>query len=210
MHYEFDKFYDKDDLSFGSEPSPELKELVSTLDPGGQVLDLGAGDGRNSLYLARNGLNVTAIDNSLVGLKKLIRFAGQNGLPGSVTTICSDVRYLRYAVSKFDLVVAVTIFDHLSPEDISPLFEQISDSLAPGGFIFVRVHTIADPGYRHDHRHSSELAKMIRHYFAPDELKSLMKDEFVLKSYAEKVTVDDTHGPRHFHGFASAIGQKIK
>lgn len=210
MKYGFDNFYDSPELSFGSKPSPELKKIIGLLNSGGKALDIGAGDGRNSLYLARNGFRVTAIDNSIIAMKKLNRFASHNGLKGKVLTICSDVRVVDYPHSEYDLAIAVTIFDHLPKEDIYPLFEKISNSLIPDGYLFVRVHTIDDPGFRHDPVNSSELSKMIKHYFRHDELKTLLDKEFRLNSYEETTSADNTHGPRHYHGFASAIGQKIR
>lgn len=210
MKYEFNNFYNTAELSFGSEPSPELEKIIGAIASGGKALDIGAGDGRNSLYLAKNGLQVTAIDNSIIAMKKLNRFASHNGLRGKVLTICSDVRVVDYPHTEYDLAIAVTIFDHLPEDDIYPLFEKISGSLISDGYLFVRVHTIDDPGFRHDPANSSELAKMIKHYFRHDELKNLLEKEFRLNSYEETISVDNTHGPRHYHGFASAIGQKIK
>ena len=45
-------------------PNPEICELVNRLPANAKTLDLGCGDGRNAVFLAQNGLQVKAIDNS--------------------------------------------------------------------------------------------------------------------------------------------------
>jgi tellurite methyltransferase len=60
--------------TFG-DPAEELINLVGLLASEADVLDMGCGEGRNALYLAERGFNVTAIDISAAGIKKLKHFA---------------------------------------------------------------------------------------------------------------------------------------
>lgn len=64
--------------SFG-EPVKTVERLAELM-PLGFVLDLGAGDGRNALYLARKGFTVKAVDLSEAGIAKLNRLAKEAGL----------------------------------------------------------------------------------------------------------------------------------
>lgn len=61
-------------------PEPLLVEEFSLFTGKRTVLDLACGDGRNALYLAERGMEVTAVDFSLAGLARLRRFAAQQGL----------------------------------------------------------------------------------------------------------------------------------
>lgn len=64
---------------FRAEPDESLVELVSPLPPG-RAVDLGAGEGRNSLWLAREGWDVVAVDASEVALDRLSRAAAVEGV----------------------------------------------------------------------------------------------------------------------------------
>lgn len=205
---EFDTFYDRAELSFGEEPTGEIRQFVESTDRRGKALDLGAGDGRNALYLARSGYDVTAIDSSCVGLAKLEWFARRDGLTSHVQTICADVREAVYRASTYDLIVAVTLFDHLPGDDVDNLFGKMVGSLRVGGTLFVKVHTIADPGCRKNGEPASELSRMILHYFEPKELLHLVDGNLDVVSYDERTEQDASHGAPHMHGFATVLATK--
>ena len=67
---QWDERYAATDRVFRAVPNEMLAELVSAVSPG-SAIDLGAGEGRNSLWLAGQGWSVTAVDASQVGLEKL-------------------------------------------------------------------------------------------------------------------------------------------
>ena len=78
MSVEYDKYYQTKDL-FGS-PYPELIEFYSKIENKGRLLDLGCGQGRDSIPLAKLGFLVTGIDNSKVGIEQLNNIARKEGL----------------------------------------------------------------------------------------------------------------------------------
>jgi len=205
---EFDTVYDTAELSFGAEPTQEIRELVESTNDRGRALDLGAGDGRNTLYLARSGYDVTAVDASCVGLTKLEWFARRDGLESKIQTMCGDVRNTVYGQSSYDLIIAVTLFDHLPGTDIGHLFDTIVGSLRVSGTLFVKVHTIADPGFRKNGEPASELSRMIRHYFGAEELLHLANGNLDVVSYDERTERDTSHGFPHMHGFAIMTAKK--
>ena len=67
---DYDKYYKTEDL-FG-EPYPELIDFFKIYEPKGKLIDLGCGQGRDSISLAKLGYNVTGIDNSKVGIDQMI------------------------------------------------------------------------------------------------------------------------------------------
>ncbi len=205
---EFDTFYDRAEFSFGAEPTREIREFVESTKQRGKALDIGAGDGRNALYLARAGYDVTAVDSSCVGLAKLEWFARRDELTSRIQMICADARNAAYEESTYDLVVAVTLFDHLPGKDIGGLFDRIVGSLRIGGTLFVKVHTVTDPGFKKNGQPASELSRMIRHYFEPKELLHLMNGNLDIVTYDECTERDASHGAPHMHGFATMLATK--
>jgi len=76
---EYDKHYQTEKL-FGS-PYPELIAFYAAITQKGKLLDLGCGQGRNAIALAKLGYEVTGIDYSIIGIEQLKKVAKEERLP---------------------------------------------------------------------------------------------------------------------------------
>jgi len=207
----YDKFYSRDGMdnsSFGSEPSKELRKLILMKFGKGRALDLGCGDGRNTLYLALQGYNVTAVDSSSSAIDKLKGKIGKIKIGDRIKPICQDVRDYDFPDKKFNLAVAITLFDHLPEDDIERIFKNTVESMADRAVLLAKVHTIDDPGANGDTEHASELANMVQHYFRRSEFYNLASKYLQVLDYKEVSEVDNTHGKPHRHCFAILKGRK--
>ena len=126
---------------FSIHPDTAMVELVTPLVPG-QALDLGAGEGRNSLWLARQGWTVTAVDGSAVALERARAAASAEGL--SVSSIQADIRDFLRRGDTFDLVVIANI--HPSPEERAQLLRAAVSAVRPGGHLFLVGHHVDSLG----------------------------------------------------------------
>lgn len=208
-HSNFDDIYSaNNEHTFGDITSEELKDFILTTKLRGNALDIGCGDGRDTLFLANVGFFITALDLSNVALEKLKRFAESIGIGKKINTVNCDVRVWDFPRFHFDLVTSAVCLDHITKEDLLPLFEKIVMSLKPGGIIFFEVHTVDDPGFGIVPGKASELSNMILHYFQHNELLKLVEQEFEIIRYEEKVEEDKSHGKVHFHGFANVLARK--
>ena len=96
----------------------------------GSVLDIGAGDGRNALFLASKGFNVKAVDISEVGLEKLQGFAVQQNL--SVEREVVDLS--AWSVDRdYDVMVCTAVFQNIPETSAVPLLEDIKRRTRPDG-----------------------------------------------------------------------------
>ncbi len=142
---EWDRRYASAPQVFRTEPDESLVELASPVPPA-RAVDLGAGEGRNSLWLARRGWNVVAVDASRVALDRLSDAAAVEGL--SIITVADDlISYLakaRVAGTTFDLVVLAYI--HPDPSGRAELLAAAAHSLSTGGHLFVVGHHISPFG----------------------------------------------------------------
>lgn len=123
--------FDSADFVYGAEPNAFVRTAAETwLSDAEDVLALGAGEGRNAVFLARQGHAVTAVDYAAEGLRKTRRLASEAGL--SVDTIQADVR--EWSPGRTWDAVVVT-FLHLPPAERPPLYALIQDGLVPGGVL---------------------------------------------------------------------------
>ncbi|MFE0460640.1 class I SAM-dependent methyltransferase [Kitasatospora sp. NPDC058965] len=109
-----------------------------------EVLELGAGHGRDALFLARSGFTVVAADFSPVGLDQLRKRAAAEGLADGVTTVVHDVRGpLPLAGGSVDAVFAhMLLCMALSTEELHGLVAEVRRVLRPGGaFVYTVRHT---------------------------------------------------------------------
>lgn len=120
--------------AYGQEANDFLKaqQIGSDL----KVLCLAEGEGRNGVYLAGLGNDVTCIDYSEEGLKKTSQLAAQNGV--EVSCICADLGEINLVENSWDVIVA--IFAHFPTPVKSHIWPQIFTALKPGGKLIMEVY----------------------------------------------------------------------
>lgn len=133
----WDQRYDTDEYIYGTEPNGYLRSAASKI-PRGKVLCLGEGEGRNAVWLAGLGGEVTAVDSSSVGLKKALRLAADRGV--EIETIVSDIEDYTIEPDSWDAIISV--FFHLPPEPRKRLHRQVAAGLKPGGVFVLEAYTI--------------------------------------------------------------------
>ena len=124
-----------------SDPDPALVELVTPL-AAGSALDLGCGPGRNAIWLARQGWQVTGVDASAVGLEQARQRAAEAGV--TIETVQADLLTYGPLASAFDLVVLANV--HLVEPERSQLFARAAAALRRGGSLFVVGHHLDSLG----------------------------------------------------------------
>lgn len=142
MTVTYDKYYQTENL-FG-EPYPDLIKFFAKYPEKGKVLDLGCGQGRDAIALARLGYSVTGIDNSKVGIDQLNQIGqGENlNLIGQVGDIYAFKRF-----DQFDIVLLDSMF-HFAKKDKDKevgLVKKIVSEIRVGSLLVV---CIQDTGHK--------------------------------------------------------------
>jgi cyclopropane fatty-acyl-phospholipid synthase-like methyltransferase len=120
---------------FGKEPNAFLASQGERLKPGMRALSIADGEGRNSVWLARRGLQVTAFDFSPVGVAKARALAREAGV--AVDHRESDIFAWDWSRDTYDVVAAI-FFQFLTPEQRAAVFARIAAALAPGGLLILQ------------------------------------------------------------------------
>ncbi|MGB9112387.1 MAG: class I SAM-dependent methyltransferase [Acidimicrobiales bacterium] len=138
---EWDRRYESSAHLFIVEADAELVSRVKDLVPGSAV-DLGAGEGRISAWLARAGWRVTAVDFSKVALDRLRELAAAEELP--IEAVETEIEDYVGGGARFDLVVMANI--HPASNERRRLFRAAAEAVAPGGHLFVVGHHLDSLG----------------------------------------------------------------
>lgn len=170
-----------------TEPSPFAKYVATLVDAGKTMVDLGCGNGRDTVYFAGHGLKMTAIDlsDSAISLLK------QQSIPNA-EFICADFvnqpdphgQGYDYAYSRF------TIHSINQPQE-RVLLRSIFRTLRPGGKFFIEVRSIHDPLFGRGEaleRNAFFYDNHYRRFIVLDELKAGLLEEGFRIEYAQEKT----------------------
>lgn len=130
----WDKRYSVDEYIYGREPNLFLKQNVNSI-PKGNVICIADGEGRNGVWLARQGYNVTSIDFSPKAIEKINRLAQENNV--SIKTICADLLNYDFGENRYDGVIS--IFAHFKIGEINKLHYKYFTVLKPNGVFIMEV-----------------------------------------------------------------------
>jgi SAM-dependent methyltransferase len=132
----WDSRYRSPEYFFGTDPNTFLVEVTDQL-PRGRALFLGDGEGRNSVYLARQGWECTSVDASAEGNRKAAALAVRHGV--SLATVHADLATYNLGRRSWDVIVS--IFVHLPPELRADLHARSVAALREGGAMVLEAYT---------------------------------------------------------------------
>lgn len=130
---------------FGEAPSRFLESHRSLLSVGATALSVADGEGRNSVWLAEQGLTVKALEISPVALEKARKLARGRGV--AVDFVQADVLADDWPAETYDLVVGVFI-QFVGPQERPLLFARMKQATAPGGLLLLHGYTPKQLEYR--------------------------------------------------------------
>ena len=127
---DWDERYGEPGFTYGREPNSFLVSVIASL-PKGNILSLAEGEGRNAVYLAALGYDVTGVDGSEVGLRKARQLAAEHAV--SITTIQADLSAFEIQAGQWDGIIAC--FCHVPSAIRTPLHQRAVAGLKPGGVL---------------------------------------------------------------------------
>jgi cyclopropane fatty-acyl-phospholipid synthase-like methyltransferase len=131
---------------FGTEPNIFLASQVQLLKPGMRALSLADGEGRNSIWLAQQGLQVDAVEIAGVAVDKARRLAQERGVT-KVDFHRASLLDWDMGRERYDLVAAIFI-QFLSPDQRPGVFRRIVEALKPGGHLVMQGYTPKQVEYK--------------------------------------------------------------
>lgn len=191
----FNRYYSNDACYWRLKPSKIVVEILK-YKKSGNVLDIGAGEGKNSIFLAKNGFNVTAVDVSKEAIKKLKEFALKENV--KINILMEDIINFDFK-EKYDIIISTAMLHFLRKEDIDKVIKSIKENTKEEGLNAITVFTEENPN------------KNFPYLFKINELKEAYNDWEVIR-YKEFITPLEKHGEKgewHSHEIAVIIVKKV-
>ena len=131
----WDQRYSEPEYVYGTQPNDFLKANAHLLQ--GPVLSLAEGEGRNAVFLAKQGLSVTGVDSSKIGMAKAQQLAQQQGV--QIQTIAADLAEFNLGIETYQAVVSISA--HTPSKVRQQLHQKILRCLKPGGIFLLEAYT---------------------------------------------------------------------
>lgn len=180
----WNKRFSRDDYIFGFAPNEFLASKKDLLRPGQVALCVADGEGRNSVWLAEQGLIVRAFDISPVGVEKAKKLARERGISAeSIDFEVADVHGFAWPSAAFD-VAAVIFVQFADPDMRTFMFERIATALKPGGLLLLQGYTPKQLEYKTGGPPIAEnlyTEAMLREAFAAFEIIELSEHDSVIE-----------------------------
>ncbi len=125
--------YSEEGFAYGTEPNDFLKAQCFRLPKRGRILCLAEGEGRNAVFLAKQGYLVTAVDQSSVGLQKAVSLAIEHGV--EITTEVADLANYDLGSEVWDGIISIAA--HVPPLLRKKIHAQVANSLKANGLLLL-------------------------------------------------------------------------
>ena len=191
----WNKRFDTPDYIFGRAPNEYLQtQAKQYLKKGDAVLCVADGEGRNSVWLAKQGMQVDAFDLSEVALKKANALATEQAAHVQFTLASSDT--WDWLPNQYDVVVGIFI-QFADPVMRTRLFAQMASTLRPGGVLIVQGYTPKQLEYK------TGGPSILEHLYTEDMIRNLIGDlePIDLCLYQKELS----EGPKHT-GMSALLG----
>ena len=195
----WEKTYKDDSVStFGLRPNQEVQDLCPSFKQNCSILEVGCGEGKNSLFLAEKGFKVHAVDISESAIQKVNRLSLERKL--ELTTQAQDLRTFVFNKS-YDVIISYGTLHFVEKKDWKLFIEKAKENTKPGGYNIMQIFTNKVPA-------SPDIASFAVGLANEEELFSLYKGWEVLKTIAH--VFDDEHPgvEKHKHASNKIVAKK--
>jgi SAM-dependent methyltransferase len=167
-------FFGKGESQLGYSALPVLRSHGAR-----KVLELGCGQGRDTLFLASNGMEVTALDYSETGLCQIRDKAALENVEGSVVLRVGDARDgLPFDDGSFDACFSHMFFTmQLTEKELAFIFSEVLRVLRSGGLNIYSVRNVHDPHFGKGKHIAEDMWQnplgFVVHFFSEDKVRRL-------------------------------------
>lgn len=195
----YDDTYKEIENVFGTEPEVILKKYYEQIDKSRYVLDIGAGQGRNTFFLAKNGFKVDAIDPSIVSIVTIIKIKKREHY--KINAFQQGFNEFGYSNSPYSAILVFGLLQILDLKSVSLLARLIGKYTTNGSLVFITAFSIKDASFKKyekewnkaDRNSFCDSKGNYRTYFEINEIIELFNGYKVIRQW-------EGLGRKHRHG----------
>jgi tellurite methyltransferase len=212
---DYNLYYKTNADVFGKTPEKILVDYAKLISKECPVLDIGAGQGRNTIYLSKLGYEVDAIDPSSVSINLMKEIKKAEKL--NFNTFNTDFKNFT-SNKNYSAVLVFGLIQILDRDEIELLKNKISSWLKKDGLLFITSFLVSDDSHERIRNESKEIGKNSylrpdgekRTFFEPNEIMKLFQ-EYKSVYYWEGLGPEHRHGnrPVEKHALVGAVFQKL-
>lgn len=135
---QYEKWYESDEYFWGTKEAELCHELIKLVPPSKdiKVLDIGCGEGKDAVYMAKQGYTVYAFDVTKSGIAKTQRLAKENNV--EINAFIADINNFEIN-EKFDIIYSTGTIQYLDDDKIDNFFKKVKDITKPNGINWFNV-----------------------------------------------------------------------
>lgn len=190
--------FSREGYLYGKNPNEFIKETYTKFNKNEKVLCLGEGEGRNAIFLAKQGFDVEAIDASNIGIEKLKSHAEEQSV--NIKTSCMDLNDWQ-TDEKYGAVLFT--FLHLEKDELNNLLTKIEACLEEGGYFTAEVFS------KNQFDKTSGGPKNLDLLYEENDFKEAIKNLKIHKLQEETVYLNEGKGHQGEAHVIRIIAQKL-
>ncbi len=191
------EYLNKEKSTFGN-PSKEVEDIVPFLSKDARILDVGCGDGRHALYLAKSGFKVDAFDISTNAIDKLNYLKGKYKL--NINTYICDVLDFEFKY-KYDLIIVHGVLQFIKKEKQPIVIDLLKEWTKANGYNIIALFTDEEPI-------PEDLKDVMVGVFKSGEIKEYYYDWEIKLFENKKFNDEHENGIKHCHALNKIVAQK--
>jgi len=195
-HHFWEERYAQEEYIYGKEPNAFLKEVLPTL-KAGKILFPAEGEGRNAVFAAKNGWDVSAFDASAEGKKKALALAEQHGT--QIDYQVSTLEDVDYPMHSFDALALV--FAHFPENNRKDYHQKLVTYIKPNGTLIIEGFSKSHSRFQASNPQAGG-PKDLSMLYDLETLKSDFEDFEFLEAYETEVKLSEGE---HHVGLSSVI-----
>lgn len=197
---------------WGLNTDPKLMQYFDLVNLG-NVLDLGIGEGRNSLPYTLSGFYIDGVDSSETAINRCKDNFNSKNLSANLTI--SDIRNFTIEENKYTLIIAAHILNFFQKTEINELINRIKLATREGGIIYISAFSTLEPTYKFMKETKQQIEEntfydgqsRYTHFFTQDELLHWFSD-FEIICCCEGLEYDNEQSNPHYHGIVEFMVRK--
>ncbi|KAF6563649.1 methyltransferase domain-containing protein [Paenibacillus sp. EKM202P] len=197
----YEEEYKTQEYYWGTAPNKVCYQVLQFMPPNKHIklLDIGCGEGKDAVFFARNGYDVTAFDVSDAGIEKTKKLAEKIGV--HVNVFKADILDYRLD-THFDVIFSSGVLHYIKPEFRKEIFENYKQYTNPNGLhifnVFVNKPFIAPPPEKEPNAYKWYSGELLTHYH-----------DWFIEDSSEVIFDCNSSGIPHKHAMTKIIVQKI-